>query len=120
MSIRPANVTFDCDDPQAVARFWSAVLERPVDDETNPYFASIGPGTSTQPTFLFLAVGESKAAKNRCHIDFESDDYPAEVNRLVGLGATKQADKAEYGHVWTVFNDPEGNEFCVSGPHAVG
>ena len=40
-----------------------------------------------------------------------------EVARLLELGATHLADKAEYGHEWAVLQDPEGNEFCVSGPH---
>jgi Glyoxalase-like domain len=36
------------------------------------------------------------------------------VARLVALGATLVADKDEWGHAWTVLQDPGGNEFCVA------
>lgn len=47
------------------------------------------------------------------HLDLAADDREAEVQRLVGLGAARLADKDEYGHRWTVLRDIEGNEFCV-------
>ena len=42
MSIELANVTLDCDDPGTVAAFWSAALDRPVDDGGSEFFVSIG------------------------------------------------------------------------------
>ena len=33
----------------------------------------------------------------------------------MSLGATAVDEHDEYGHQWTVMNDPEGNEFCVAG-----
>ena len=57
---------------------------------------------------------EGKTAKNRMHLDLTSDNRDAEVARLVNLGATEIDRHEEYGHAWTVMNDPEGNEFCVS------
>ena len=80
------------------------------------FFAALD-GGATCPTWFFLQVPEGKTAKNRMHIDLEADDRMAEVNRLVKLGATHVADKDEWGIQWSVLNDPEGNEFCVSGPH---
>jgi predicted enzyme related to lactoylglutathione lyase len=56
---------------------------------------------------------ERAAAKNRVHIDFRADDRPAEVARLVGLGATEVEEHTVPGMTWTVLRDPEGNEFCV-------
>ena len=58
---------------------------------------------------------ESKTAKNRMHVDLVADDREAEVDRLIGLGAKRLADKAELGLRWTVLADLEGNEFCVAG-----
>ena len=37
----------------------------------------------------------------------------AEVERLMGLGATKLRAYDENGELWTVMQDPEGNEFCI-------
>jgi Glyoxalase-like domain len=109
-----ANVTFDCADALELARFWSAVMEKPIDDGANRYFATIG----SSPTLMFLMVPEGKAAKNRCHIDLAvelaSENREAEVKRLLDLGATHVAEHDEYGHRWTVLRDPSGNEFCVA------
>ena len=60
---------------------------------------------------------QAKTSKNRVHVGLEADDREAEVVRLVDLGATRVADKHEYEIQWTVLQDPEGNEFCIAGPH---
>ena len=38
----------------------------------------------------------------------------AEIARLVELGATRVADRGEYGYTWTLMTDPEGNEFDLA------
>ena len=64
---------------------------------------------------LFQKVPEPKRAKNRVHLDFRSEDMAAEVERLLGLGATlHRRALARATITWTVLADPEGNEFCVS------
>jgi len=119
MSLGIAAITFDCEDAAALAAFWSAALERPVDpgaEETGIFFASIGrsdpqPG---KPTLMFIKVPEPKTVKNRVHLDLDASDRAAEVDRLVELGATVVHDKDEWGVRWTTLLDPEGNEFCVA------
>jgi Glyoxalase-like domain len=121
MTAHLANVTMDCHDALVVGRFWSAVLGRPLAAEPEPDadFAMIGGPDHETPggtvNWLFARVPESKTAKNRMHVDLVADDREAEVDRLIGLGANRLADRSEYGHVWTVLADPEGNEFCVAG-----
>jgi predicted enzyme related to lactoylglutathione lyase len=113
------HVAVDCQDAAALAAFWSAALDRPVDEGASPYFASIGIRfRSRQPAWLFLKVPEPKVAKNRMHVDFGADDRAAEVERLVSLGASSHGEHDEYGTRWTVLADPEGNEFCVGMPSA--
>ena len=118
MSIRLAAITVDCEDAAAVARFWSAALDRPLADEPAPSedIALIGDlgDAPAVPNWLFCKVPEGKTAKNRMHVDMVAADREAEVARLVALGATHVADKDEWGHAWTVLQDPEGNEFCVA------
>ena len=127
MAITIAAVTFDCDDALVVGRFWSAALDRPLDPGSTSGFASIGMpehrDTSgwrldEQTTWLFARVPEPKRAKNRMHLDVAAPDMETEVARLLGLGATRIADRNEWGYVWTTLQDPEGNEFCVA--QAVG
>ena len=113
MGVALAHVTFDSSDPVALSAFWSAVLERPVDDGASPYFASIDDATAERPSWFFVAVPEGKTVKNRVHVDLSATDRPAEVDRLVALGAVRRSEHDEWGAVWTVLEDPEGNEFCV-------
>ncbi len=63
---------------------------------------------------MFVRVPEPKTAKNRIHLDVMTTDPEHEIDRLVGLGATRARDMEEYGYMWTVMADPEGNEFCVA------
>jgi hypothetical protein len=77
------------------------------------------------PRLYFQKVPESKTAKNRMHLDInvadrDTDafqrriDIDKEVDRLIAHGATRVEDVDERdSFVWTVMNDPEGNEFCV-------
>jgi predicted enzyme related to lactoylglutathione lyase len=119
MSLRFAAVTFDCTDAARLAEFWSAVLDRPMltTPPPSPYFAALGPGPDGGSGFMFIQVPEGKTVKNRVHLDLDSEDPPAEVARVVALGATKLYDVAEYGLTWTTLTDPEGNEFCIGTPH---
>ncbi|HEY3143561.1 MAG TPA: VOC family protein [Acidimicrobiales bacterium] len=119
MALRLGNVTFDCDDTLAVAGFWSAALGRSIDPDPTEVFASVGISDEETPKWYFAKVPESKAAKNRCHVDLYAenrDAVPTEVERLVALGATVIRDpKEEYGAYWATLQDPEGNEFCIGG-----
>jgi catechol 2,3-dioxygenase-like lactoylglutathione lyase family enzyme len=113
MPVSLAHITFDSADPQSLARFWSAALDRPVDDGASEFFASIDDLEPDRPSWFFIRVPEGRTAKNRVHIDLTADDREAEAARLAGLGATRLSDHDEWGAVWTVLTDPEGNEFCV-------
>ncbi len=48
------------------------------------------------------------------HLDVVAADPEAEIARLVELGATRVADRDEYGYTWTLMTDPEGNEFDLA------
>lgn len=117
MALTLMAISLDCGDALRLGEFWSAALGRPLDDGAGEGFASIGRKEGNGQTWMFEKVPEAKAAKNRAHPDFTSEDREAEVERLIGLGATHVADHDEYGLHWTVLQDVEGNEFCVAGPH---
>ncbi len=105
-------VAFDAADPPSLARFWAAVTDREIIN-SRPDLARLKSETPGGPVLLFLRVPEGKTVKNRVHIDFTSEDRVAEVERVVGLGATIHSDVKEPGYEWTVLQDPEGNEFCI-------
>jgi hypothetical protein len=115
VSIALEAVTFDCADAVGLARFWSAVLEHPVDDGATAEFAAIGlsDDNKLRPAWCFVRVPEAKVAKNRCHPDLLAVDHSAAVARAVAAGATRLADVEEGGTRWTTLADPEGNEFDI-------
>jgi predicted enzyme related to lactoylglutathione lyase len=108
-----AHVTVDCTDAAALAAFYGALLDRPVDPDPSPFFATVGRSTGAQPVLMFLAVPDRTPGKNSIHLDLNTSDLPGEVARAVGLGAKQVADFAEYGVVWTTLADPEGNLFDI-------
>jgi hypothetical protein len=115
MPARIANITFDCSDALRLGTFWSEALGRQLDHGGDTGFASIGRSDAERSVsaWFFEKVPESKVAKNRLHLDLVDPD-PKAVDRLTALGATIVA-AHEFGtHRWTVMQDPEGNEFCIS------
>lgn len=113
------SITFDCDDPYALAQFWSEVTGFPEDPENgnqpgDPEGLLVAP--DNQLNLLFIAVPEPKSVKNRVHLDLIPTERARdeEVTRLLTIGATLVGDHRQPdGRGWVVFADPEGNEFCV-------
>jgi predicted enzyme related to lactoylglutathione lyase len=108
-------VSLDCSDARELATFWSAVLDRPVDDGATAEFAAIGlTDAGGHPIqWMFHQVPEGKAAKNRFHPDLVTSDLDGEVKRIVDLGAVQRSDVEESGYHWVTLIDPQGNEFDV-------
>ena len=106
------QIVIDCADAAALAGFWSQVLSRPVDEGASEFHATIGKGG--EQALMFLKVPDGKQGKNRLHLDLSGPGWREEADRLVALGAVKQAEHQEYGIEWITFADPEGNEFDLA------
>ena len=111
MSLEWEQTIVDAKDPEALGRWWLEALGWVAVNE-DPEEFEIRPAPDRPPGLLFVRVPEPKQHKNRVHLDFRPDDRDAEVERLVGLGATR-ADVGQGEQSWVVLADPEGNEFCV-------
>jgi catechol 2,3-dioxygenase-like lactoylglutathione lyase family enzyme len=117
MSIRFQSVCIDTTDPARLAAFWQEAIgwrQTFADDDEvvlEPPAGSREDGVA--PDLLFLRVPESKAGKNRVHIDLRPDDQAAEVARLEALGAARVSVGQGPEVTWVVLADPDGNEFCV-------
>ena len=140
------QLTIDCRDAARLVQFWAAALEYapepPAGDEPwhAHYLAEVGPSgrydyrlfdpAGVRPPLFFQQVPESKAGKNRLHLDL----YPtrrdgslpldervaivdAKVDSLVALGAAVLQRTLEQEDGWegyfVTLADPEGNEFCL-------
>lgn len=111
------NVSFDCSDPYALAKFWSEVVGHPLHSDFAPHDSEGVIEPPAGPRLFFQAVPEGKTVKNRVHICLQPDDRDrdAEVDRLVALGAEVFDDhRTSDGGGWVVLLDPAGNEFCVT------
>ncbi len=112
-------ITVDSSDPLKLANFWAAVLSWEITYKTdNEVCIELLDGSSAQgviPDLLFIKVPDSKAGKNRLHLDLRPDDQAAEVARIEGLGGTRIeiGQSTDPDTTWVVMADPEGNEFCV-------
>jgi predicted enzyme related to lactoylglutathione lyase len=112
MALHLHSVTLDAADPERLAEFWSQVTGYDVTLSTENFAQLAGDG-SVGPGFMFIRVPEAKGAKNRMHIDLGTTDLEAEVDRVLGLGATLEGRHDEFGVRWATLRDPEGNEFCI-------
>lgn len=116
--VRTVQMTFDCADPGAQARFWCAALGYQLDapppgfatwddalealgvpvEHRNDASAAVDPA-GNGPRLWFQKVPEGKSAKNRVHLDIRAAPglEPAErmaaleveCQRLIALGATR-------------------------------
>jgi hypothetical protein len=125
-SVRELQVTFDCAEPQRVARFWCEVLGYvPTPTEGDESWAACTDPTDVGPRLFFQRVPEGKVVKNRVHLDVRVGTglvgeerqavLEAEGARLEALGASRVrllvAD--EENESCLVMQDVEGNEFCL-------
>ena len=132
--LRIQNITFACDEPVKLAAFWEAALsyarpefaaeftreievqiERGELDPTG--WAMLVPPDAHGPRLLFQRRPKTPTDSMPIHLDLHAEDREAEVERLVGLGATIVETRtqriASVDETWTVMKDPEGNGFCV-------
>src|SRR4030088_2854612 len=109
MAISLVAVSVDGSDIDALARFWAAVLEQPVDPGATDPFAAITARDGLR--LMFHQVPEGKVVKNRVHLDLATAEFDTETDRLIKLGALQLNDIKQGSSRWRTFADPEGNEF---------
>jgi hypothetical protein len=113
------------DPPEGFSSWQDFLIAQGVpEDQWNSASAVVDPD-GTGPRIFFQRVPEPKASKNRVHLDVNvggghntpleerRERVNAEVERLLGAGATKLGPFEVRGEYWVVMQDPEGNEFCL-------
>ena len=106
---RLCALLIDCNTPDldGAATFWAEALGR-AKDPGHPATRGNYYMLATPPDEPIVEI-QRVAHESRVHIDIETDDIPAEVARLEGLGA-KVVDRLER---WVVMEAPTGQRFCV-------
>ncbi|HEY3469626.1 MAG TPA: VOC family protein [Amycolatopsis sp.] len=141
-SVRQVQITFDCAEPERVARFWCEVLgyvvppppkgfaswgdyDRSLPPERRGAAFACQDPDGVGPRLFFQRVPEGKVVKNRVHLDVRAGTglvgderlaaLEAERDRLIALGAKHEYTlyADEYNESCIVMQDVEGNEFCL-------
>jgi predicted enzyme related to lactoylglutathione lyase len=107
---RLSNIVIDCqlEDLASATEFWSRALGKPVadvDQDGDGKYAELRTAAD-EPMILLQKVSHP----SRVHLDIETDDLDAEVQRLETLGACRIELVRER---WWVMQAPSGHRFCV-------
>ena len=116
MVISRLTFTLDCQDAEALARFWCDALGYSARGPLGTVWMAMPPESENAPWIVLQQVPEPRSGKNRMHLDLHVDqDLDAEVRRLEELGAQRAEGQSFVTESvsWVVMSDPEGNEFCV-------
>ena len=112
---RVCQFVIDVSDLDQGVAFWTAALnadEEKTSEESRHIYRRIRLPDS-EIRILLQKTGDRKTSKERMHIDLETDNVEAEVERLEKLGAIRWDHQQERGFDFWVLQDPWGNEFCV-------
>jgi catechol 2,3-dioxygenase-like lactoylglutathione lyase family enzyme len=109
MGIRIGSTVVNCADLETMTDFWSEALGLEPNHRNPEDDFRILRGERVN---MSLQLADTPiTARDQMHFDLYSDDPAAQVERLIGLGATHVRDCPKDHYV--VLTDPEGNEFCV-------
>ena len=108
-----STIMHDTNDLSGAVSFWTQLLDLTIVHQEGNY-AYLSPLSEGGPHLAFQLVPETRAAKNRLHLDIGVSDRDAFEDRVAALGGEILSEHQEGSFpAWTVMADPEGNEFCV-------
>jgi catechol 2,3-dioxygenase-like lactoylglutathione lyase family enzyme len=116
-----SHTTIDCANAYELSEWWKPVLGY-VDVEDDPnepgHEECMIRDPETGHQLLFIEVPDPTPGKPRIHFDLRPRERTRddEVEWLLEYGAPQFADhRGKYGpgSGWVVFEDPEGNHFCI-------
>ena len=112
-TLKMAAIVINARDIECVVGFWRALLE--VDERHRvPGFVWLRRQSGASVSLAFQQVDDPTEGRNRLHLDFGSSDAAETARRIVELGGEELEQHEIQGFAWTVFADPEGNEFCMA------
>ncbi len=108
------SIVIRVEDVERQKAFWTAALDYVAREGDDEGFALLRPRSGNGPNVSLDAMRSSLQIPPRIHLDLYAEDQAAEVERLIGLGATEiHWDKRPPDADYVILADPEGNRFCV-------
>lgn len=115
MALTLAMITVDTTDATGLAAWWAEQTGARVAESNDGWFVVLT-GGGLPARLGFQQVEAVTPGKNSTHLDLTTDDLEAETERLQAAGARLVGRRGFDGFTWHTFTDPQGNEFCISGP----
>ena len=121
-------IVIDCPDALALARFYSALLTWPLEDGSDPSWATLTPpggGISQEnpdgrPALAFQRIDDwveptwpGGSHPQQFHLDFSVGDIDAAEPQVLALGATVHDHQPSKDGGFRVYLDPAGHPFCL-------
>lgn len=112
--VRIGSTVMGASDVRRAAEFWSRALGYMPRDEIEETWAVLVPPDGVGQNVSLMRSDTPVQDKPRVHLDLYSATPEEEIERLLGLGATR-VDWQDYppDPDFTVLADTEGNRFCV-------
>ena len=109
------SIVIRVDDLPREVAFWSAALDYvPRGEHDSDDFVLLRPRSGQGPNVSLDQVRAPLSIPPKIHLDLYASDQAAEVQRLIGLGASEvHWDKRPVDADYVILADPEGNRFCV-------
>jgi predicted enzyme related to lactoylglutathione lyase len=112
--LRVGSIVIRVDDLERQVAFWAAALDYVPRTDDGDDFKLLRPRDGVGPNVSLDRVRSTLQVPPRIHLDLYAEDQAAEVQRLLGLGATEvHWDKRPADADYVILADPEGNRFCV-------
>jgi hypothetical protein len=114
--VRFGAVSFDCDDPHALADFWAAVVDGEVAFRSDN-FDAVKAGslwlTAVKVDKYQPPTWPGDDTPKQIHLDLAVSDLAAGEREVLALGATRATTQPS-PESYLVFLDPAGHPFCLS------
>ena len=117
---RLRSIVLECSDPEPLATFWAAVLDRPVVQRDDDWWSLERRGDEAR---VCLQVVSDHVAppwpgdhgEQQVHLDVEVADLAEARAAVLELGALQLGDvvSEDDDGDWQVFADPAGHPFCL-------
>ena len=87
--MRIGSVVIDCNDFDTMSAFWREALGYVPRDPPDDDWVVLRDPNGANVNVSLQKVPEPRVGKNRLHFDLYTDDQQREVERLLGIGATR-------------------------------
>jgi catechol 2,3-dioxygenase-like lactoylglutathione lyase family enzyme len=112
--MRIGSIVIRCYEFDRMLEFWQEALHYvPRAPAKGGWVVLCDPGGRGPNVSLDKYPEKRSGKRSRLHLDLYTDKRDVEVDRLVGLGATRYPWRYKPGDDFIVLEDPDGNLFCL-------